>query len=356
VLKLSILAIACWRGFWGALNKANGPISLCRYHPVVSYVKPSCCAMRYLCTATLLGIIGSCHISTFASGQTPELKTVAVKDPSGHAAPVADALDEVLSGTYFHGIPLRESTRALRSSDSVVRLIRILQDPRREDSWENAVILLGLSGDTRAYRVLTEFLRRDDSPFACAERGKIAHCSAQEASQSESKLVSSEVYFAKSNVPIALGLWVQHIASGPKSSRAAAKPEVLKYLKSCSQPNAKFWGEQISWRAENYPELRVSHMYTDLSAQCIEGLGLSGDVTASAYLEWLATHIAKMDEATAHGRIADRVIESGYPPEIVTEEFFKSFLHKVESASQTNRKIARIGLGAYYASQGNADH
>ncbi|HYL78245.1 MAG TPA: hypothetical protein VEU96_28780 [Bryobacteraceae bacterium] len=256
----------------------------------------------------------------------------------------------MLSTPFYRGIPLATAHRALLADRAVERLIAVLGSWEQHTEWENAVLLLGLSGDERAFQALTSFLRRDDSPAARTLRCQARDCSKEASALASSTVVSREVYFAKSNVPIALGLYLYTSARRRPTMRADLNgPQVVEFLKACSQPKSTFWGNQVQWQAENYTGASPSYMYADLSAQCIEGFGLSGTEAATTYLTWLHKHVTDVQKKTDNGKRQDELREHGYPVDVVNASFFTSFLESIASASQANAIIARDGLANYYA-------
>jgi hypothetical protein len=73
------------------------------------------------------------------------------------APPDRPALDEFVSRTYFHGMPLEEA--AAFGPAAVSQLVAILRDPRREAHWSNAAVMLNMIGDPAGVDAVLAFIR-----------------------------------------------------------------------------------------------------------------------------------------------------------------------------------------------------
>jgi hypothetical protein len=260
------------------------------------------------------------------------------------AAREPDSLDKTLASTYFHGLPLETAEGALKSPNSFERLLTVL-DSDKHGLWENAVLLLGLSGDQRAYSKLIDFLRRDDSLAAQAQRCSKDPSCHKKYPLKPSETVSAEIYYSKSNVPTALGLWAYSVRQlGNPSAH-----EAVEYLKACSDVHSKFLSNEIKWQPVNYSVNDVAFMHADIGSQCLEALGLSGDSEAKIYLISLAKQLQEIHKSAEPGRLGEKLSSNGFPPELATAQFFSSYIATVDSALQMNSKVAQKGLRAYYS-------
>lgn len=240
-----------------------------------------------------------------------------------------DRLDAVLSKSYIHGIPFDEVEAALDSTDAAKRLTKVLAHWERRSTWENATILLGLSGSKSAVVDLTNFFFRDDSEKAVYDRCKVRQCLLT-FSSSPSPLTGDEVYFAKTNVPLALGLWTAQ--KGGESDQSS-----FEFLAACSVPSSKFF-QEVRWRADRYNG-NPNMMFGDLSLQCIEGLGVSGGGRARIKLQSLLNKVKSEPKAVLPADLV--TADAGYP---------KSYASALSAAIVTNERVRADGLRSLYFS------
>ncbi len=84
--------------------------------------------------------------------------------PSGDPVP----LQEFVSRTFVHGIPLEEATAY--GPAAVPELIAVLRDPRRESQWSNAAVMLAMIGDPAGVDAVLAFIREPGAGELTTER------------------------------------------------------------------------------------------------------------------------------------------------------------------------------------------
>lgn len=212
-----------------------------------------------------------------------------------------DEVIRLLAAEYPHGIDIKVLRRIAALPGAYLRLRGLLLTRKAINTWENAVLALAMTGNPGAYSDLCAFLNRDDSDMASCHRNKLSNC------DHKSPLTSPLVYFAKANVPVAMGLLLGEMnrrsddaapAAGDETL-SVARVKVLRFLGKGSRVGLHAWSG-IEWRTDYFGAGALSandgvdEMDFSLSLKCIEGLGLSGDREARAHLDELDSGILPM--------------------------------------------------------------
>ncbi|HJX84005.1 MAG TPA: hypothetical protein VJ723_06650, partial [Candidatus Angelobacter sp.] len=166
----------------------------------------------------------------------------------------------------------------------------LLNRPAEQAHWANAVVVLGMTGDRKAFELLKNFLERDIGP------------------------ISPDADSAKLAVPIALGYLLAK--TGNK--------EVFDYLRTGLDPTA--WSDKVHWRASKgqRDDARDAH----LTRLTILGLGLSGRREALRSLQSLLHQLSVRD---------------AFP-----RKFKEGTGKYLREAIQINQHVRDVGLAQYY--------
>ncbi|HYP04972.1 MAG TPA: hypothetical protein VER03_01950 [Bryobacteraceae bacterium] len=257
----------------------------------------------------------------------------------------SNALDDLLASTPAHGISLDKANQALQSPGAVARLIGTLTTWKDRSQWSNTTLLLGLSGDERAYEALMEFLNRDDSPAAARSRCASTRSWCEPSSRkADSTALERDVYGAKMSVPVALGLLVYQIQQRNQPQSHEVVESAINELKSGSR--AKYWKGRIAWAQPGMSPQERAALHTDLSARCIRGLGFTGSSQAKEHLEGLRDHLQRLiakSAAAGAGETHSHPFVDGY-----LTSMLPSLVATAETAIARNAAIASGGLRAGY--------
>lgn len=254
---------------------------------------------------------------------------------------------QVLSTVYPMGMPIAVAEQLIAQPNAVGILGDVLEDWDSRKLWENATIVIGLSGDPRAYSLLSAFMQRDDSP--------LAHCP-QDANKcgDVSAIVSPDIYYAKANVPTAMGLLLNRLDAKGKlfpnhrEMIENAKQQILSFLKV---------GVHLSWHTSAFgdDELVASPLHIRLKS--LDGLAVSGDPDALEILKWFHdVHLPPLEQkiATEQGRQELKAYD--VPSFLIDPDAVATIRRAVDLAIQKNTQIAKNGLEYYYEHLSTSSH
>ena len=302
--------------------------------------------VRWLLSVYLFGTLASAQVPTqqpvvLASNETRIGRTIPATSMT-----IPAEYRRLLSAAYIHGFPLSVANRLLAHPRSFEWLKAVLDHTEQQELWENATLALGISGDPRAYAVLFEFFQRDDSPAAiCKNR---ATCKTAASS------LTDDVYYAKANVPVALGLLLNKIDAVLETSTltnheremlAETRTNILAFLKAGVRVGDQCW-PGVVWRAFGGD---TTTMYWHLTLRCIDGLAVSGDEAALERLRWLLDeHLTRLDSklGTAQGR--DDLKSLGFSGTSFDPEALLDLRAAAEAGARKNVRIHNEGLAHYY--------
>lgn len=164
-----------------------------------------------------------------------------VKQASVHG--IESTILEVVKSHYEHGIPYEQAAKF--GASEVPALLNILSDQKQQEYWRNAVFLLGVIGDERAFAPLVKLVED--------QRGEINPLARR----------------AASYVPFALG----HLA-GNGSENA------LNYLLESATPEC--WEKKLAW---TYGGKKAGDLFAeDFAKAALMGLGISAQPKALEFL------------------------------------------------------------------------
>jgi hypothetical protein len=262
----------------------------------------------------------------------------AAKAPGTVARTVPPEFAQTLSTVYSGGLPIAVAGQLLAQPNAVGILGAVLDDWDSRKLWENATIVMGLSGDPRAFSKLSAFIQRDDSP--------LAHCP-QDTNKcvDVSALVAPDVYYAKANVPTAMGLLLNRLDTKDKLPAnheqfvEHLRQEILGFLK----------GVHLTWHTSAFGDDESVASSLHIRLKCIDGLAISGDPLALQALNWLRdVHLPGLEKriVTEQGRQELKALDV---PTFLMDPDVVSTLHRaVDLAIQKNTRIAKEGLENYY--------
>lgn len=126
------------------------------------------------------------------------------------------------------------------------------------------------------------------------------------------------------------------------------RDKALAYLANCASPSPKTWSQRIVWRTESFdsgdPPTDDARLYADLTAQCIEGLALSGDQQAARELDGIRRHLYQKAVETQFGKDKGRLESAGYASAIVDRRFFADFDLLIRRSIVRNKAVELLGL------------
>jgi hypothetical protein len=232
----------------------------------------------------LVGFSASCSVSTAPRGPLPTSSVQGATYPT--------TVEEFVQIRFFHGVPF-DAARSYGAA-GVDPLLVLLQNPKFETAWPNAVTTLGMIGDPRATAPLIAFVSSGDTKL------------------------SPDQYRAKTSAVMALG-YISNLASDPAA---------LDYLTQGADPVTWQQRTRINWSSPfGGSAQRDARALAEVS---ILGLALSGKPAAAATLQ----------------DIQRRGTDAGASPDA------RRLGALAGEALREHEKIARLGLQSYYGAQG----
>jgi hypothetical protein len=158
---------------------------------------------------------------------------------------------------FVHGVPYEESRQWSRKQD-VDLLIKMLAPRSKPRYWINAVAVLGIVGDDRAFCPLVEFLNRG------------------------TRAGGGEAFYS---VPLALGYLVNSQGRKGNQQPSGEAGSALRILRRGVDPDfwGTDWGPELkrehgckSWRPLVGAQTRVARLREELARRSVLGLALSG--------------------------------------------------------------------------------
>lgn len=195
---------------------------------------------------------------------------------------------------YIEGVPYAEASQ-LSANIALPVLKNILNDPREEEYWANAVITVGMIGSDQGAKLLMDFINRKEA---------------------KDKLTRPQTV-AKTSAVISLGYIVN------KTGNRTA----LDFLMKGANPQT--WSKRnLAWLGEF--QTSKSERDKQLASMAVLGLGVSGNADAAKFLETLKAAPTTPQMRTLKQSVPDI--------DVIAAE-----------SLETNRAISKDGIRNYYS-------
>lgn len=209
------------------------------------------------------------------------------------AATTSEQVKEFVHQVYIEGVPYSEASQL--SADIALPILKeIINNPKEEDYWANAVVTIGMIGNDQGVKLLTDFINRKEAI------GKLTRMQT----------------VAKTSAVMSLGYIVN------KTGNRTA----LDFLIKGTDPQT--WDKQnLAWTSEFYTNIKERDKH--LASMSVLGLGVSGNTDGANFLESLKAAPATSQLHTI-------------------KEAIPNIDQIAEEALETNRAIAIEGINNYY--------
>lgn len=220
---------------------------------------------------------------------------------------------EFVHKVFIEGVPYEQANRF--TLDAVDPLLKLLDEPGKQESRLNVITVLGIIGDRQAWKPIK-------NAFECG-----------------SGELSRQNYAAKLAAPLALGYL---LAKG----HDLRDQEIFEYLNT-GMNNPGEWSKRVNWREshDQNDQARNAH----LTMLTILGLGISGRIEALKALQTLYNQLLAMQAASSH-RVSltktDEAIKSSRVAGL--SEFELGTFCVLKAAIRTNKRVHEDGLAKYY--------
>lgn len=223
-------------------------------------------------------------------------------------------LEELLESRSVEGFSLDLAGRVVRSDSAAsAKLKAVLKDNSKQNQWQPAVVMAGLTGDFSMYQELAAFFLRNDS-------------------DKKTGLLPARVYRAKGEIPLGMSMLLKRLnEETPTKERSEAKVRIRRFIHGHLSPNPAFW-KDITWAPSDYAGKLRANMLVDLSLDFVQAVGSSGDKEAMSYLDWLEGHLKEWQRETRDGTDQKKVADKGYTPGVVDKGLFEAYQRAISAA------------------------